>query len=408
MVQRTFSKIRNAELGASVTIATGESQIASIEAQIEGNYHIVVEPERRDTAPAIMLACAHLAFEQNVSLNDTVVVMPIDTYTEDSYYEKILGVDEAVQAETGDIVLLGAIPTFPSEKYGYIVPETLEGSPRKVMCFIEKPEKALAQKLITQGALWNCGVFGFKLSYLIGILAQYNATTDFRELREQYASLPQNSFDYEIVEKTTSIAVVPCTAEWKDLGTWSTLSEEMADACSGRVVFDEKTCHNVHIINEMGLPMIVTGLHDAVVIATPDGILVSGKKESASIKDLVTEAAESRPMYESRRWGEYRVIDWDAFLDGSKTLTKELIIKAGRQLSYQRHQRRSEVWTVVSGEGEMVLDGRVLPMEPGIVIKIDARQKHAVRAFKDMHVIEIQLGDILVEKDIERFGNFWE
>lgn len=409
MVQRVFRQIRAVDADTDVTIATCASQENSIRSQIEGDYALVLEPERRDTAPAIMLACANLALEQKAGAGDTVVVMPIDTYADQAYYDGIIKLDKAVQEGFADLVLLGVEPTYPSEKYGYIVPTVPEGDPRKVERFTEKPDEATAEKLIAQGALWNCGVFAFKLGYLTELTAKYLTVDDFEGVRSRYAELPKNSFDYEVVEKASSIGVVSYSGGWKDLGTWNTLTEEMADQRSGRVVVDESTCSNVHVINETGFPMVVAGLVDAVVVATPDGILVSGKEASKAIKAQVAEAAESRPMYEQRRWGEYRVVDSSVFPDGAKALTKELIVRNGRQLSYQRHSHRSEVWTVVSGTGEVVLDGLVQQVRAGSVVQIPARTMHAGRAVgSDLHIIEVQQGDILVEEDVERFGNYWD
>lgn len=408
MVQRTFEQLACAGLDASITVATCESQVTAIERQTaDHECDMVVEPERRDTAPAIMLACAHLAFDEKIDPDDTVAVLPIDTYAAPGYYRTIADVDAAVQADAADIVLLGVKPTYPSAKYGYIVPRGAKRPPYPVERFVEKPAEAAAADLIADGALWNCGVFGFKLSYLVDVLSRYSQAETFADLRATYADLPKNSFDYEVVEKADSIAVVPYAGEWKDLGTWNTLSEEMADDCAGRVVLDRRTCDNVHVINETGLPMVVAGLSDSVIIATPDGILVSGKAESADIKGLVAESAESRPMYEHRRWGKYRVVDSSVFGDGSKALTKELRIEPGAQMSYQRHMRRSEVWTVVSGRGEVVLDGETTEVGIGSVVQIERGRMHSARAFEELDIIEVQLGDILVEEDIERFGNYW-
>lgn len=409
MVQRVFGQIRNVQANMDVTIATCASQENSIRSQVEGGYALVLEPERRDTAPAIMLACANLALEQKADANDTVVVMPIDTYADQAYYDGIVKLDSAVRGGFADLVLLGVEPTYPSEKYGYIVPTSSEGDPRRVERFTEKPDEATAEQLIEQGALWNCGVFAFKLGYLTDLTAKYLIADDFNGFRSRYSELPKNSFDYEVVEKAQSIGVVSYAGQWKDLGTWNTLTDEMADETAGRVVIDEKTCENVHVINETGFPMVVAGLKDAVVVATPDGILATGKDASANIKKQVAAAAESRPMYEQRRWGEYRVIDSSFFPDGAKALTKELIVRDGKQLSYQRHAHRSEVWTIVSGTGEVVLDGLMQQVRAGSVIKIPAYTMHAGRAVgNDLHIIEVQQGDILVEEDIERFGRYWK
>ncbi len=406
MVQRVFSQIRCVPADLDVTIATCESQRESIERQIEDTYELVLEPERRDTAPAIMLACAHLFFEQRANDEDTVVVMPIDTYAEQAYYNCITKLNAAVQSNVAGLVLLGVKPIYPSEKYGYILPSEGKNEPYLVECFTEKPDEKAAIQLIEQGAFWNCGVFAFKLGYLRNITQTYVDATDFCDIYARYCELPKISFDYEVVEKASSVAVISYEGTWKDLGTWNTLCEEMSDAASGRVVGTE-TCENTHIINELGLPLVALGLKDLAVIATPDGMLVTDKLSSSNMKPYVQQVAESRPMYERRRWGTYRVIDSSIHPDGAKSLTKELVIEPGCQISYQRHQHRSEVWTIVSGCGEVVLDGFVQEIRAHSVIHIEAGRLHAVRAKTELHVIEVQLGDVLVEEDIERFGNYW-
>ena len=407
-MQRTFRKIKEALPEANLLVATGNSQVYSIESQIEGDYDLVVEHERRDTAPAIMLSCAKLAFDLGADSNDSVIVLPIDTYADDGYYKSLARLAEAVDERPDGLVLLGIEPTYPSEKYGYIVPVDTVGDIYEVSCFAEKPSEAKAQSLIEKGALWNGGIFGFKLGYGLDILRRYTSSKDLEEIIENYSEFPKVSFDYEVVEKADSIAVVPCQGEWKDLGTWNTLSEEMAEAYSGRIVFDADTCENLHAINETNIPLVVSGVSNAVVVATPDGILVSSKEHSAKLKPLVEQAAYTRPMYEKRRWGEYRVIDSGVYKDNQKAMTKELVIQPGKQLTYQRHFRRAEVWTVVSGEGEIVLNGEVQPLTPGRVVNIQAEQLHSARAFTELHVIEVQLGDVLVEAVIERFGNYWK
>lgn len=409
MVQRVFEQIGNVDLDLDVTIATSETQAASLEMQVGGKYALVLEPERRDTAPAIMLACANLSYVQNADLNDTVVVMPIDTYADQQYYDQIGELDNAVQTSETDMVLLGVRPTYPSEKYGYIIPETPDAPFSKVLQFREKPNVEQAEELIALGALWNCGVFAFKLGYLMSIVQSYVGQQEYAQILENYGQLPKNSFDYEVVEKTENIGVVPYLGKWKDLGTWNTLTEEMTDSCAGRVVIDENTCENVHVINETMLPMVVSGVKNSVVIATHDGILVASKDASsnANMKSLISDASASRPMYERRLWGEYRVLD-AAVYDGVKTLTKELVVESGKQLSYQKHASRSEIWTIVSGQGEVVIDGEVREVSSGDIVNVKIGNLHSIRAFDELHIIEVQLGQVLSESDIERFGNYWE
>lgn len=407
MVQRTFEMLERVQLDKTLTVATHASQVQAIEAQLPRNFDIVVEPERRDTAPAIMLACAYLASETKAKPNDTVVVMPIDAFAEESYYEKIRDVHSAIQADSADIVLLGVRPEYPSEKYGYIVPSEQRANACAVSHFIEKPNAAAAQELIDDGAFWNCGVFGFKLKYLNDLTKRYIPFSSFQEVENGYASLPKNSFDYEVVEKTDSIAMTTFAGSWKDLGTWNTLSEEMAVACSGRSMLDESTCRNVHAINELNIPLVVLGLKDAIVAATPDGILVSDKAASAYMKSIVEKAAEKRPMCETRQWGEYKVLDYAFHDDGYSSLEKLLMVKAGKQLSYQLHRYRSEVWTIVDGTGQIVLDGAMQSVARGSVVSIRPGIKHAVLAETTLSIIEVQCGTMLEEEDIERFGFWW-
>lgn len=405
MVQRVFSQIKCVQPEVDITIATCADQESALRMQLGDEYSLVIEPERRDTAPAIMLACAHLAFEQHADAGDTVVVMPIDSYASQDFYDQLGKLEKAAQL-IGGIVLLGVRPTHPSEKYGYIIPTgEKEGDVWKVGEFREKPDEKTAKQYIERGALWNCGVFAFRLEHLLEVIDSYTRSNSFEAIRREYNILPKRSFDYEVVEKSANVSMIPYFGEWKDLGTWNSLTDEMTDFIKGHVVASGND--NVHVINETSLPLVVSGLKDSVVVSTYDGILVCSKTASANIKELVCEASASRPMYERRRWGEYRVIDSSEYPDGRKSLTKELIIEAGKQLSYQRHSHRSEVWTVVSGRGEVVLDAEVQSIAPGAVIDIRPLQMHAVRSFSNLRIIEVQLGDPLSEEDIERFGNYW-
>lgn len=422
MVQRVFEQIRRVDADIDVTIATAQTQVSSLEMQVDGDYRLVVEPERRDTAPAIMLACEHLALEQGAGPQDTVIVMPIDTFASQDYYASIVALDGAVQDDAAELVLLGVEPTYPSEKFGYIIPQHPEHGESKgggaedgssvlpVAAFKEKPSVSEAESLIAHGALWNCGVFAFKLGYVRDITAGYLRASSFDELLSRYAEFPKNSFDYEVVEKAQSIAVVPYAGMWKDLGTWNTLTEEMADAHAGRVVVDAASSQNTHVINETALPLVVAGVEDAAIVATHDGILVCGKEMSGSpeIKKLINDAAGARPMYERRRWGEYRVLDASVYPDGTKSITKELVVNDGEQISFQKHFNRSEIWTITFGCGEVVVDSEVRPVTAGDTVVIMSGRLHAVRAFKELHIIEVQLGPMLTEDDIERFGFFWD
>ena len=173
--------------------------------------------------------------------------------------------------------------------------------------FREKPRKEEAEELIRQDALWNCGVFAFKLDFLINILIANELPIQYEEMLKQYAKLPKISFDYEVVERANRIAAVRYDGPWKDLGTWNTLTEEIETRSIGKgIITDDST--NTHVINELDIPITLMGLSDVIVAASPDGILVSDKASSPMIKEVMKHS-DQRPMYEERRWGRYRVLD---------------------------------------------------------------------------------------------------
>ena len=351
MVQRVYRQITDAGIHARIVVATSASQVEAIRGQLPKDVDIVVEPERRNTFPAIVLAASYLASRKKIDLEETVIVLPVDPYVDVAYFECFRKMDEEVQKGTADMVLMGITPSYPSEKYGYI----LQGEQGVVTGFKEKPDEETAARLIQEGALWNAGVFAFRLNYLMEIADQYVQNRDFDDITKHYGDLKKDSFDYEVVEKTKSLAVVPYSGEWKDIGTWNTLTEEMEEESVGYAVTGED-CVNTHVINELSIPVVALGTKNIVVAASPDGILVSDKHKSSYIKPYV-ENITGRPMYEERRWGEYKVYDYIQYKDGTKSLTKHITVHAGMAQDYQLHHYKDEVITVVNGSGEFVIDG---------------------------------------------------
>ena len=408
MVQRVIRQIKESGLSCPVTIATSISQKDAITNQLGEDVTVVTEPCRRDTFPAICLASVYLERVAKCDGDETVIVMPCDPYTEDRYFQTIAELAKAVQRNAADLVLIGIKPTYPSAKYGYVIPQKQENTDGiyEVERFTEKPDVTTAERFIADGAFWNGGVFAFRLGYMTNIVRKYLAYDSFEEVRSRYEELPKISFDYEVAEKAKSVAVVPYDGEWKDLGTWNTLTDELKECCIGNVVMDGKS-ENTHVINELEIPIMCIGAKNLVIAASCDGILVSDKAQSENIKHYA-DSLQRRPMYEERRWGEYKVVDTVEFPDGYKSLTKQLRIKAGKGISYQVHRHRDEVWTFIDGEGLLVLDGVVSSIGRGDTVHIKKGVKHAVRATSDLTFIEVQSGDLLVEEDIERFDWEWK
>ena len=197
MIQRVVRQIRNAGLTDEIVVATGANQKDAIESQLGGSLSVVTEPCRRDTFPAIVLACSYLA-SKGTPADEPVIVMPCDSYTGAEYFNVLGKMAHAVGDGVADLVLMGVRPTYPSAKYGYIVPakKVEADGALPVKRFTEKPDVPTAEKLISEGALWNGGVFAFRLGYLNDIAARLMPGMDFAALRKNYDKLPNISCDY--------------------------------------------------------------------------------------------------------------------------------------------------------------------------------------------------------------------
>lgn len=414
MVQRVWRQLSAVDLTSSTYLATNRSQVEMIHNQLHSDVPIIVEPERRDTFPAIALAASYLYSIESVALDEVVAILPVDSYVDEVFFHSVQQLEEVLLTTKANIALIGVVPHYPSEKYGYIVPNgpefSMTGSNEakflEVSHFREKPNREQAEQLIEKNALWNCGVFAFKLQYLIDFMIAKGLPIHYEELCKQYKLLAKISFDYEVVEKADNVVVVPYDGVWKDLGTWNTLTEEMHNhqMGSGIVTGD---CLNTHLINELDIPVTVIGTKDLVIVASPDGILVSHKAESPRIKEVLNNI-DPRPMYEERRWGHYRVIDYLKYNEGNEVLTKRIFIQAGKNISYHYHNKRSEIWTMISGEASVIMNEKPYKVKAGDVVRIPEGTKHSIFAESDVEFIEVQSGTELVEEDIVRICLEWK
>ena len=395
MLQRVYRQIRNADKDASVTIATSRSQVSAIRNQLGEDVGLSVEPCRRDTFPAIALASAYLRDVGGLGEDEAVVVCPVDPYVEDDYFEAVRELWSLAQKGTANLVLMGIDPTYPSEKYGYMIPAD-RGRISKVSAFKEKPDAATAQRYIDAGGLWNGGVFACRLGYVLERTKELTGCSDYAELYSRYETLRKVSFDYAVVEHEPDIAVLRFDGQWKDIGTWNTLSEAMGEAAVGDVRFDE-SCRNVHAINELGVPILAMGLKDAVISASPQGVLVSDKAQSSYIKPYV-DAIDQRVMFAEKSWGSYRVLDVE---EGSMTV--KVTLNPGHRMNYHSHELRDEVWTVISGTGRTVVDGMEQPIRVGDVITMAAGCRHTVIAETELQMIEVQLGEEISVADKHKY-----
>ena len=395
MVQRVYRQITAVDPDANVTIATSKTQVSSIHNQLEDAVGVCVEPCRRDTFPAIALATAYLHDVKGVSPEEPVVVCPVDPYVNNDYFEALKKLSDLAAAGAANLTLMGIEPTYPSEKYGYIIPESAEAV-SKVKTFKEKPDAKTAAAYIAQGALWNGGVFAYKLRYVLDRAHELIDFADYRDLFEKYDSLQKISFDYAVVEKEPEIQVMRFAGQWKDMGTWNTLTEAMEDPSIGKAILDD-TCHNVHVLNELDVPVLCMGLKDVVVSASPEGILVSDKDQSSYIKPFV-DAINQQIMFAEKSWGSFRVLDVE-----DESLTIKVTLNPGHRMNYHSHSRRDEVWTVVSGRGCAIVDGTKREVKAGDVIVMKAGCRHTILAESELKLIEVQLGREISVHDKQKF-----
>ena len=395
MVQRVYRQITEVDKNASVTIATSKTQVSSIHNQLGEAVGVCVEPCRRDTFPAIALATAYLHDVKGVGLEEPVVVCPVDPYVDNDYFEALKKLSGLAAEGAANLSLMGIEPTYPSEKYGYIIPETADPVSR-VKTFKEKPDAATAQEYIRQGALWNGGVFAYKLRYVLERAHELIDFADYRDLYAKYEGLKKISFDYAVVEKEPNIQVMRFGGQWKDMGTWNTLTEAMADASIGKAILNEN-CDNVHVLNELDVPVLCMGLKDVVVSASAEGILVSDKEESSRIKPYV-DAIDQQIMFAEKSWGSFRVLDVE-----DESLTIKVTLQPGHGMNYHSHNRRDEVWTVISGTGRTIVDGVERPVRAGDVIKMQAGSRHTIFAETELKVIEVQLGKEISVQDKQKY-----
>lgn len=395
MVQRVYRQIRKIDPEAKVTIATSRTQVSAIHNQLGEHVGISVEPCRRDTFPAIALASAYLHDVQGVSEEEAVVVCPVDPYVNEDYFEALKELGRLAGTGSASLVLMGIEPTYPSEKYGYIIPEGKEPVSR-VSTFKEKPDAKTAEAYIQKGALWNGGVFAYKLKYVLDKARELLDYTDYQDLFGRYDTLQKISFDYAVVEAESNIEVMRFAGQWKDLGTWNTLTEAMEESSIGEAILND-SCENVHVINELDVPVLCMGLRDMVVSASPEGILVSDKEQSSYIKPYV-DRIDQQIMFAEKSWGSFRVLDVE-----DESMTIKVTLNAGHRMNYHSHERRDEVWNVISGRGRSIVDGMEQPVKAGDVVTMQAGCRHTLIADTELKVIEVQLGREISVHDKQKY-----
>ncbi len=386
MVQRVYRQIRTAcGEDAQITIATSKTQVSAIRNQLSDSVNVCVEPARRDTWPAVALAVSYLSEELHVPEEEPVIVCPVDPYVETDYFACFPRLAGMVETDRWQLNLMGVVPTYPSEKYGYLVPEEQGAEITGVRTYAEKPDAARAEGYLKEGALWNCGIFAFRLGVMLEKVRELMPFRDYETLKDHYTECEKISFDYAVGEKTDSVGVLRYDGDWKDIGSWNTFAEEMHEQIIGKGELDQ-TSENTHIVNELNLPILGMGLKNVIIAASNDGILVADKHQSSYMKPYV-EKMDERIRFAEKSWGSFTILDI-----GDHALTIRIVLLPGHRLHYHAHEHRREVWNIIEGTGLVVIDGVKRSIQPGDVVELPVGCRHTLCAQTALKVIEVQIG----------------
>ena len=391
------------------------------------NPIILLEPDGRNTAPAILAA----ALQSRNSLNEGVLlVLSADHVIQDvdAFYHAINIASQ--QAQEGRLAAFGIMPTNANTEYGYIKTssESVNGS-YKVEEFVEKPDLEIAQIYLEQGNyLWNSGMFMFKATTLINELTVHspeivtsvnnainNAVQDLDFIRldkKAFESSPSNSIDYALMEKSNNVIVVPLDAKWNDVGSWAALYEiGVKDANDNVITGDVITRDTTNTYINSNHHMVATiGVDNLIIVNTPNVTFITTQSKAHEVKSI-TEYLEAKGRNESimhrkvfRPWGWYDTIDFGKYFQ-----VKRLHINPGAKLSLQMHHQRAEHWVVVSGKATAINGEDILTLAKGESTYIPIGTKHSLenKTNEQLEIIEVQSGTYLNEDDIVRFEDIY-
>lgn len=394
--------------------------------------NIILEPEGRNTAPALTLAALDSISH---GADPVLVVSPADQVIHSVQRFKNAIAQAVELAQDDNIVILGVPPDSPETGYGYINIGDNKNeidSYSNVISFHEKPNTALAKKYVNEGTYyWNAGIFVLKSSVWIEAINRFapliagatklawsNRISDQNFTRpglEQFNKIPSDSIDYAVMEHcpgAMSIKMVALDAGWSDLGSWNavwkTLEKDLrGNAWVGDVIVSESTNNLIHANNRL---VSVVGVNDLVVVETADAVLVASKSGSQNVKNIVDKLAlggrEEHNLHRKvyRPWGWFDSVD-----EGDRFKVKRIQVKPGASLSLQKHHHRAEHWIVVKGTAEIICGEKKLTLSENQSTYIPLGEKHRLSNPGDtpVEIVEVQSGSYLGEDDIVRFEDHY-
>jgi mannose-1-phosphate guanylyltransferase / mannose-6-phosphate isomerase len=422
--QETALRVRGPQFSDRLLVVTSrahrflaEEQLAEIGVEAD----ILLEPERRDSGPAIVAACVKIAREDP---DAPVLVVAADHMISDAEAFRAAVISAREAAAAGWLVTFGIMAAHPATEYGYIEPgEPVEGAAFRVATFVEKPDARTAAGYVLAGFLWNSGNFLFTARRLIDEYAAFapaaveavtramgGAANESGALALEPAAwgeVEKKSIDYAVMQHTARAAVVKVACGWSDIGNWDALWSMGARDAQGNAIKGDVEILDSHgcFVSSDGPLTSVLGASDLIVVAERDAILVADRRRAPEVKQLV-EALRRKGRPEAdchsrvrRPWGSYQVIDC-----GDQFQVKRITVHPNGRLSLQKHRRRSEHWVVVSGLAQVTVEDKTRSLGPNEHVHIPLGAVHRLENFGDMPVqlIEVQSGNYLGEDDIVR------
>ncbi len=393
---------------------------------------ILIEPEGRNTAPAVLAAALHLS---STDPDAMMLVAASDHVIPDSAAFHV-AVAEGVRtiAERGDLVTFGITPDRPETGYGYLKLAQAPGSSGasvQLDRFVEKPDLENAKAMVAEGSyLWNSGIFLFAVRDILEAFDQHahdlitpvkkaveQAQCDLGFLRldpEAWATVQGISIDYAVMEKADNLSVVPYAAGWSDVGSWSAVQELSNPDTDGVATAGEVTaidCRNVLVRSESPAQEVVAmGLENVITVAMPDAVLVASMDRAQDVKQAVAalkakgaKQAEALPV-DHRPWGWF-----ESLVIGDRFQVKRIHVHPGASLSLQSHHHRSEHWIVVEGTAEVTIDDKVqlVSENESVYVPLGAVHRMVNPGKVPMVLIEVQTGTYLGEDDIIRYEDVY-
>jgi len=428
LLQNTVLRLKNLECDQPILICNEEHRFIAAEQmrEIGIDATIILEPEGKNTAPAIALAALLL---EKTEPNQILLILAADHLIKDTAVFENAILDAVSLAEKNKLVTFGIVPLQPETGYGYIEKGTHFECGFKIQQFVEKPNRETAELYLeSKKYLWNSGMFVFKANHYLNELEQYGTDIldncrlsmikteydkDFIRIdHDQFKNCRSESIDYAVMEKTSNAVVVELDAGWSDIGSWSALWEVSEQDHQGNVyqgdVISNKSSEN-YCYSEKRLVSLL-GVNNMVIIDTQDAILIAAKDQVQEIKAIVDdlksqdrgEISSHREVY--RPWGKYDCID-----QSERYQVKRITVKPGQKLSTQMHHHRAEHWIVVSGTAKVSKGAETFLLTENQSVYIPVGEVHALEnpGKLPLELIEVQSGSYLGEDDIIRFDDIY-